>query len=317
MPSRQDPGIDPAKFEEELAKVGAEDQARLQQYYAWQEQQNRERQHSRVAEMAKSRAKQEIKGLAGQAAKTALKRGSVWLAESAAGAVIAAFSGTIGTVLAIFAVIALFVVVLVSIAYQTCNNTTFTGLFGQGISKIATWVGYIPIDVCSILDPSTIALQDQTTVNEDTEPAPDGSDLVAIGDAVPVSEQASDPRLRECMLAHVKNIYSRSRARGVNFVITSAYRAGSIVVRTGLPSAHARGEAVDIAITPSDDWKTNEKFARQIDIVLSEARAEGFRPAQGDTLDEYRKPTEGASGGHIHVEFNRGPNGTSYCGRAV
>jgi hypothetical protein len=52
--------------------------------------------------------------------------------------------------------------------------------------------------------------------------------------------------------------------------------------------------------------------------------AEGFKPPAGDTLDEYTNPTEAATGGHIHAEYNipPGQNGQldmtkSYCSNEV
>ncbi|MBX4187779.1 MAG: hypothetical protein KW793_01435 [Candidatus Doudnabacteria bacterium] len=44
---------------------------------------------------------------------------------------------------------------------------------------------------------------------------------------------------------------------------------------------------------------------------------EGFKPVQGDTLDEYRRPTENASGQHVHIEFNLDRFGASFCDDAV
>lgn len=83
----------------------------------------------------------------------------------------------------------------------------------------------------------------------------------------------------------------------INIVITSAYRPNS----SG--SAHQRGEAVDIAIRPSPTSNNDPRIDQLVAI------AKKFFPgpaagARGDTLDEYRNPTEQATGGHVHVEFN-------------
>ena len=97
----------------------------------------------------------------------------------------------------------------------------------------------------------------------------------------------------------------------LDITITSAYRFGSIVKGTGKLSAHSRGEAVDIALrNPTvPEFSTDPRIAQLVQIALGL----GFKPLVGDTLDEYTKPTEGASGGHIHVEFNLKSDGTTYC----
>jgi hypothetical protein len=103
---------------------------------------------------------------------------------------------------------------------------------------------------------------------------------------------------------------------GIDIIITSAYRPGAIVAGTSRLSAHGRGEAVDIALrNPTVPIRgTDPRIAQLVQI----ARSAGFNPAAGDTLDEYTNPTEGASGGHIHVEFNLKSDGrTTYCDNTV
>src|SRR3989344_9102831 len=97
----------------------------------------------------------------------------------------------------------------------------------------------------------------------------------------------------------------------LDITITSGYRPGSIVVGTGRLSAHSRGEAVDIALR--NPAVTTGSTDPRISQLVQIARAAGFTPAAGFTLDEYTTPTEGASAGHIHVEFNLQSDGKTYC----
>lgn len=98
---------------------------------------------------------------------------------------------------------------------------------------------------------------------------------------------------------------------GLDIVITSAYRAGSIVAGTNTLSAHSRGEAVDIALrNPIVPIHGSDPRIAQLVAI---AKSVGFTPAVGDTLDEYTTPTEAATGGHVHVEFNVQANGNTYC----
>ena len=103
---------------------------------------------------------------------------------------------------------------------------------------------------------------------------------------------------------------------GLDITITSAYRPGSVVQPSGVPSAHGRGEAVDIALrNPTVPVHgTDPRIAQLIQI----AQSAGFTGQAGDTVDEYANPTcEGQTscGGHVHVEFNLIPNGhgRSFC----
>lgn len=101
----------------------------------------------------------------------------------------------------------------------------------------------------------------------------------------------------------------------LDIVLTSAYRPGAVVKGTGKPSAHGRGEAVDIAlINPSVPEHSSDLRIAQL---VSLAKSLGFVPPPGDTLDEYTTPTEGATGGHVHIEFNLKADGTSYCDGTV
>ncbi len=98
---------------------------------------------------------------------------------------------------------------------------------------------------------------------------------------------------------------------GLDIAITGAYRPGSIVAGTGRLSAHSRGEAVDISLRNPQvpEHSSDPRIAELVQI----AQSMGFTPTAGDTLDEYTNPTEGATAGHVHVEFNLKPDGTTYC----
>lgn len=94
-----------------------------------------------------------------------------------------------------------------------------------------------------------------------------------------------------------------------SIVITSAYRPGAVVAGTNRLSAHGRGEGVDIALR-NPNYSANDPRLAQI---LQIARSVGFTPPAGDALDEYTNPTEGATGGHIHLEFNTNSSNVTYC----
>jgi hypothetical protein len=151
-------------------------------------------------------------------------------------------------------------------------------------------------------------------------PPTGGADLVRIV-GIPVDPQTSDPRLRQCMLSRVNNVYNlfmesmiRNRMTGVELWITSANRPGASVGASTTESAHSRGEAVDFVIRPKPaDWNTNPTFLKQLDLLIDAGIRSGFTPLAGDTLDEYRRPTTHATGGHVHIEFNRDARGNSYC----
>lgn len=103
----------------------------------------------------------------------------------------------------------------------------------------------------------------------------------------------------------------------LDIVLTSAYRPGAIVAGSNPPrlSAHSRGEAVDIALqNPTvPKYASDPRIAQLVQI----AESAGFVPAAGNTLDEYTNALEGTTGGHIHIEFNLRPNGTTYCDDAI
>ncbi|MEO8065621.1 MAG: hypothetical protein ABI643_02055 [Candidatus Doudnabacteria bacterium] len=96
----------------------------------------------------------------------------------------------------------------------------------------------------------------------------------------------------------------------LDITITSAYRAGALTAGGGY-SAHGRGEAIDIALrNPTVSVHGSDPRIAQLVAI---GRSAGFIPAAGDTLDEYTNPAENATGGHVHVEFNLKPDGTTYC----
>lgn len=104
----------------------------------------------------------------------------------------------------------------------------------------------------------------------------------------------------------------------LDIVVTSAYRSGSRT-NEGKLSAHGRGEAIDIALrNPTVPIRGSDPRIAQLVAI---AKASGFAPLPGDTLDEYANPTcEGDStcGGHVHVEFNLKPDlRTTFCDDTV
>jgi hypothetical protein len=191
-----------------------------------------------------------------------------------------------------------------AVAY--CNSSGFSGLGAQAASKLSWLSGNG--DFCNAL-----AIDTTPTVRTDKRSGGAGggtsfwepADLVALG-GVSVDPQTSDPRVRQCMLPKVQEIFAAANAAGLNVSITSAFRTGDF------PSRHAFGEAVDIVIrpTPAKPWSSNTQISKLVQI----AKNAGFTPAKGDTLDEYNKPIEGrTSGGHVHVEFNKISADASYC----
>ncbi len=88
------------------------------------------------------------------------------------------------------------------------------------------------------------------------------------------------------------------------FVLTSAYRPGP-------PSADSRGETVDIALrNPTDPIGSKDPRIAQLIALIQSV---GFKAPQGYIQNEYINPSPGATGGHIHVQFNTyKSNGVTY-----
>ena len=125
------------------------------------------------------------------------------------------------------------------------------------------------------------------------------------------------------MLPKVQELFTFASDAGLTITITGAYRTE--MTASGTPSAHSRGEAVDVALrAPPIPWDQNTHslpagFAgdSRIAQLVQIGKSVGFVPPTGDTLDEYNNPAPNATGGHVHVEFNRTSAG-SYCdGTAV
>jgi hypothetical protein len=97
----------------------------------------------------------------------------------------------------------------------------------------------------------------------------------------------------------------------LDIVLTSAYRPGSYVDNNrNNPSAHGRGEAFDVALrNPQVGFYSQDP---RIDKIIALARGMGFTHPNGDVVDEYRNPSPGTTGPHIHIEFNKG-----YCSTAA
>jgi hypothetical protein len=264
--------------------------------------------------------RQEItRQLGKRTAKQALRMGArtgLVAATEAGGAAVAGVGGTtfgyiILIIVGIVAAIILFFVILFGSLYYVCTDTGWKGAVAGIASKVANWSGAVSGDVCAMFpDGAGETAGVSSAVQSPTQDAPPtGQDLVAIS-GVPY-EGVSDPRLRPCMLAHVQFIYNEAQKLGISFVITSAFRT-TVVADSGSLSAHSRGEAVDIALRPRGDVN-DPVFNKKIRTLVGIAEAAGFKPPQGDTLDEYNKPTVGATAGHIHIEYNTPPNGKSYC----
>lgn len=221
-------------------------------------------------------------------------------------------------VLAFANVLALILIVLaigliVAIPTAICNSGGIKGTVIKAGAKVLSWGGVLPIDLCKQLTFNSTTPQDATPQTNSSIVPP--SDLVPIT-GVPIDPGTSDPRVRRCMLSYIQDLYKRSQQAKLDWVITGAYRPNAIVAGTDNLSAHARGEAVDIALrNPKDPLYSPDP---RIDKLIGVAAVEGFRPAQGDTLDEYRYPTKGAIAGHAHIEFNinQATNG-SYCDVAI
>lgn len=96
----------------------------------------------------------------------------------------------------------------------------------------------------------------------------------------------------------------------IEIAITGAYRALANTAENR-PSAHGRGEAIDIALR-NPRVGLNEPDSR-IDQIVDIARRVGFVSPAGDALDEYSNPARNATAGHIHLEFNVKGDGSSYC----
>jgi|GEM_PF-6875356 len=286
-----------------------------------EEQRNMAREARRqVIADAKSKLKGMAKSEAKVLAKKATKRGLVMFGEwlGASGAAAAATGA--GTIALILAVVIVFFMIFVSTLYMTCTNQAgLTGFAARTVSFVMTFGG--SEKVCDTIAQMTGVPRGSTVATQTTPRLPnvapaqvtpfDGTTLVPIGNSVPVASSTRDPRLTACMLARVQRIFALAQAQNIQMEITDAYRHNARTSRGGL-SAHARGEAVDIAIRPTRDWIADRDFANKIDAVVVIARAQGFDPPPGDTKDEYRDPDENATGGHIHIEFNIPATGT-YC----
>ncbi|HYC79515.1 MAG TPA: hypothetical protein VEC17_00645 [Candidatus Binatia bacterium] len=273
------------------------------------EEQNKKRRDARK-ELVKNAVKQKIKQEAEKKAKDVLVKTAVRTGLRSA---VVYFSGTIGTFLAIAAALIVAVFLIIFALKYTCETEGWKGTVVRGAGTVASWFGYEEYNVCERL-----AIIQDAANNTPTQlpavPPPttgDGLDLVAIT-GVPTGT-SGDFRLRSCMLRRVQIIYNNAQALGIDFIITSAYRPGATVGSSGRLSAHGKGEAVDIVIVPRGQLN-DPAFQAKIRKLVQLSTNEGFVPPRGDTLDEYNNPTEAATGGHVHIEFNTAPNNGSYCG---
>lgn len=279
---------------ERLAQQYQEEQQDLDEYLRMQEfEEAQQRQRTQAQILAQDAAKKAIKEVAKKVAtRTGMRAAIVATSE---------IWGPILGVVAVIAVILGLVFLVTTVAVASCNDTGGLGWATWFTSKV------LPGDFCNQL-----SFQGGRSggAGATAEFPPPVTQLVNIT-GVPVDPQTSDPRLRPCMLGHVQALYNAAQRNNIDFVITSANRPGAVVAGTTRLSAHGRGEAVDIAIRPTGTLSDPE-FQRKVRTLVALSTAEGFRPPRGDTLDEYNRPTEGASGGHIHIEFNSTATG-SYC----
>ena len=230
-------------------------------------------------------------------------------AEAGAGAVVATseiWVPALAIIGIIVVTIALLMMIMASVTAY-CNQPGVKGWIVRATSNVASWVGAVPLNVCKLL-----VIKDQPIASGTrSTPFIDESKLVRLSVAgLPVKADADD-RVMPCMLAKIQQIYNASRSANppIEWEITDSYRPGDFTAN-GTPSAHGRGEAVDLALrNPNEPLRsTNSRIARLIAI----ARSAGFVPPPGDALDEYKNPAPDATGGHIHLEFNI-PTSGSYC----
>lgn len=216
-------------------------------------------------------------------------------------AVLTASAPIWGTILGVFAAAMFIIIVLVS----ACNTTS-----GWLINLGAKIVTFGQLDVCGPFKLPNVV----PPAVSGTQPLPgEPDDLIYLSTlGIPVKSDIDD-RARKCMANKVKKLYEQSQGQGLNWEITSAFRPGA-VTSEGKPSAHSRGEAVDIVLrpAPAKPWSANQK----IKDLVALAKSLGFEPPNGDTLDEYNKPTEYATAAHIHIEFNRA-NQQIYCDTTI
>ena len=80
-------------------------------------------------------------------------------------------------------------------------------------------------------------------------------------------------------------------------------------VRSGLSSRHGRGNAMDITIYPV----TTDTLDKVVSILM---RYSGANDGNARFIDEYRRPTGHATGGHFHISWGQGTEGRSTMERA-
>jgi|GEM_PF-6872895 hypothetical protein len=113
------------------------------------------------------------------------------------------------------------------------------------------------------------------------------------------------PKLNPNFANIVNQIMSQAQSQGLNVLVTSALR------QPGGPegySCHYLGEAVDIDFQPAIPIGANQTPANAalIDKLLTIVRAAG----PGFVQDEYRRPSRGATAGHVHLGLTSDPNCT-------
>ncbi len=242
-------------------------------------------------------------GAAGAAAGGAAAGEGTAVAGAAAGSGLAVFAGPALAIVGIIVLIFLLVLFILVVMLAKCNEDTWSGTGARALSTVSSFLGIIPSDVCAQL---TIDKNVQTVTQKAPISGWEPADLVPLA-GVLVDTSASDPRVRQCMLPKVQEVVGNAQKAGLNVTITSAFRKG------GFPSRHAFGEAVDIALRPIPARPLSPDAQAKISTLVKIAKAAGFNPPPGDTIDEYNNPTENTTGGHVHIEFNKIDVNGSFC----
>src|SRR5258708_4905624 len=115
------------------------------------------------------------------------------------------------------------------------------------------------------------------------------------------------PRVKQAQLDLVNKVFANKSSAGINFVVTSALRQPNCAAPHNYAySCHMLGEATDFVLIPpvGDPRNPSPADAARIDALVSLGRSAGF----GYIQDEYRRPSDRASGAHVHMGLSSDPN---------